>query len=50
MGESKSFAVGHFAIGYLLSKATGKFLKVDVNVPLVLVLAIIPDTDIVLRE
>ncbi len=50
MGESKSFAVGHFAIGYLLSKATGKILKVDLNVPLVLVLAIIPDTDIALRE
>ena len=50
MGENKSFAVGHFAIGYLLSKTASKVLRVDLNVPLLLVLAIIPDMDILLKE
>jgi hypothetical protein len=41
-----SFAVGHMALAYLLAKASGKLLKVKFNIPLVLVLSILPDIDI----
>jgi hypothetical protein len=34
------------ALAYLLSKASGKLLKVSFNIPLILVLSIIPDIDI----
>jgi hypothetical protein len=34
------------ALAYLLSKASGKLLKVNFNIPLILVLSIIPDIDI----
>jgi membrane-bound metal-dependent hydrolase YbcI (DUF457 family) len=47
-GESKSFAVGHFALGYIVAKALGKPLKVNLNIPLVLTLSIIPDMDIMI--
>ncbi len=40
------FAVGHMALAYLLSKSSAKLLKVNFNIPLVLVLSIIPDADI----
>ncbi|MCX8153153.1 MAG: metal-dependent hydrolase [Candidatus Bathyarchaeota archaeon] len=40
------FAVGHFALAYLLGKASGKILKVQPIIPLMLVLSIIPDIDI----
>jgi membrane-bound metal-dependent hydrolase YbcI (DUF457 family) len=42
------FAVGHMAIGYLLGKRLATRLKVNLNVPAVLVLSIIPDIDILL--
>jgi hypothetical protein len=35
------------AIAYLLSKGTGRLLKVNFNIPLILVLSLIPDIDIV---
>lgn len=41
-----SFAVGHIALAYLLGKSSAKLLKVNLNVPLILVLSIIPDVDI----
>jgi len=41
-----SFAVGHMALAYLLGKSSAKLLKVNLNVPLILVLSIIPDVDI----
>lgn len=44
----KSFAVGHFAIGYILSKATTQVTKTKINVPLVLTLSVIPDIDILI--
>jgi hypothetical protein len=47
--ENASFAVGHMALAYLLSKATAKLLKVKINIPLILVLSIIPDIDIILN-
>jgi membrane-bound metal-dependent hydrolase YbcI (DUF457 family) len=47
--ENKSFAVGHFALGYLVSKASAKLLKTDLNLPLILSLSVIPDADIVVN-
>ena len=44
--EKASFAVGHMALAYLLGKASAKLLKVNINIPLILVLSIIPDIDI----
>jgi membrane-bound metal-dependent hydrolase YbcI (DUF457 family) len=44
--EKTSFAVGHMALAYLLGKASAKLLKVNINIPLILVLSIIPDIDI----
>ena len=46
--ETSSFAVGHMSLAYLLGKASAKLLKVDSNIPLILVLSIIPDVDILL--
>ena len=40
------FAVGHMAIAYLLGKGSGKLLRVSPNIPLLLVLSILPDLDI----
>jgi len=45
-GKKASFAVGHMALAYLLGKASGKLLKVNFNIPLILVLSVIPDIDI----
>lgn len=42
------FAVGHLALGYILGKATSKSLNVNLNIPLVLVASIIPDTDLLI--
>jgi membrane-bound metal-dependent hydrolase YbcI (DUF457 family) len=36
-------------IAYLLAKASGKLLKVNFNIPLVLVLSILPDIDIIFQ-
>jgi len=44
--KTTSFAVGHMALAYLLGKPTAKALKQNLNIPLILVLAIIPDIDI----
>jgi membrane-bound metal-dependent hydrolase YbcI (DUF457 family) len=44
--EKNSFAIGHIALAYLLGKASAKLLKVNLNIPLILVLSIIPDIDI----
>jgi len=44
--KTASFAVGHMALGYLLGKASAKLLKVNFNIPLILVLSVIPDIDI----
>lgn len=40
------FAVGHMAIAYLLGKGTSKGLRVKLNIPILLVLSILPDIDI----
>lgn len=41
------FAVGHMALAYILGKASATRLKVNLIVPAILVLAIIPDIDII---
>jgi hypothetical protein len=40
------FAVGHFALGYILSAGSAKLSKTRFNIPAVLVLSIIPDVDL----
>ena len=46
--EITSFAVGHMALAYLIGKSSAKLLKVNLNIPLILVLSIMPDADILL--
>jgi membrane-bound metal-dependent hydrolase YbcI (DUF457 family) len=41
------FAVGHMAIAYLLGKGFSRALRVKLNIPILLVLSILPDIDIV---
>ena len=49
IGRSKSrFAVGHMALGYLLSRASARALKADLNLPIALTLSVIPDIDILI--
>jgi len=40
--------VGHFALGYIISKATAKITKTKLNIPLVITLSVIPDIDILI--
>lgn len=47
-GRRTRFAVGHMALGYILGKASAKFLKMDLNVAAVMVFSIIPDIDILI--
>jgi hypothetical protein len=48
--ENKSFAVGHLALGYILSKTSAKLLKTKLNIPVILMLSVIPDTDIFIER
>jgi membrane-bound metal-dependent hydrolase YbcI (DUF457 family) len=48
--ERESFAIGHFAAGYILAKGSGRLLKVNLNIPIVLTLSIIPDADIIIGQ
>ena len=41
------FAVGHMAIAYLLGKGSSKALRIKLNIPILLVLSILPDIDII---
>lgn len=41
------FAVGHMAIAYLLGKCSSKKLRFNLNIPILLVLSILPDVDII---
>lgn len=49
MEERESFAVGHLALGYIVSKASAKLLKTKLNIPVVLLLSVIPDIDILIE-
>lgn len=46
--EDRMFAIGHLAIGYLIAKASQKFLKTDINLPLIFFLSLIPDVDLLI--
>lgn len=41
------FAVGHFGLAYLLGKGFAKVLNVNINIPIILVLSVIPDVDLI---
>jgi hypothetical protein len=40
------FAVGHMSLAYLIGKLSSKILRVTPNIPLLMVLSILPDIDI----
>jgi len=42
------FAVGHFALGYILSKTSSKMLKTNFHIPTILMLSVIPDIDLLI--
>lgn len=42
------FAVGHFALGYIIGKFTAQTTKTKLNLPLVFTLSVIPDIDLLL--
>lgn len=42
------FAVGHLSLGYLFAKGSARLLKREINIPLVFVLSLIPDIDILI--
>jgi membrane-bound metal-dependent hydrolase YbcI (DUF457 family) len=44
------YAIGHFALGYLTGKGSGKLLKAKLNMPLLLVASVIPDVDLILQR
>jgi membrane-bound metal-dependent hydrolase YbcI (DUF457 family) len=44
------FAVGHLALGHILGYTTSKTLKTNINLPLILVLSIIPDIDLLIPQ
>jgi membrane-bound metal-dependent hydrolase YbcI (DUF457 family) len=43
------FAVSHLAFGYLFAKICQKFLKVDINLPLIFLLSLLPDADLLVH-
>jgi membrane-bound metal-dependent hydrolase YbcI (DUF457 family) len=40
--------VGHFALGYILSRLTAQATKTKLNIPLILTLSVVPDIDILI--
>lgn len=40
------FAVGHIALGYLAGKLVSRVLRVDLNIPAVFTLSLLPDVDL----
>jgi membrane-bound metal-dependent hydrolase YbcI (DUF457 family) len=42
-----TFAVGHMALAYILGKASAKPLKINISIPILLVLSLLPDVDII---
>lgn len=43
-----SFAVGHIALGYILAKGSSRLVGTKIALPLIIVLSIIPDIDILI--
>jgi LexA-binding, inner membrane-associated putative hydrolase len=46
--EKRTFAVGHFSVGYILAKGSSKATKTRINLPTVFMLSVIPDIDLLL--
>jgi membrane-bound metal-dependent hydrolase YbcI (DUF457 family) len=44
----KMYLLGHFAIGFLAGRAVSRFTNYKVNVPLVLIVSILPDIDLLI--
>jgi len=44
------YAVGHMSLGYILALATSKTLRTKMNIPIVLLLSVIPDIDILIPQ
>ncbi len=42
------FAIGHFGLGYLSWKSSSRYLKTEINIPLLLTASILPDVDLAL--
>jgi len=42
------YAVGHLALGYLSGKATSKILNLNINVPLLFLVSVLPDIDLLI--
>jgi membrane-bound metal-dependent hydrolase YbcI (DUF457 family) len=42
------FAIGHFALGYLFGKGSGKLFNVKLNMPLLFAASVLPDVDLLL--
>jgi membrane-bound metal-dependent hydrolase YbcI (DUF457 family) len=43
------FAIGHFALGYILGKGTSKLANAKLNLPLLLATSVLPDIDLLFR-
>jgi membrane-bound metal-dependent hydrolase YbcI (DUF457 family) len=43
------FAIGHFALGYIMGKSSSKLTKVKINLTLLLLASVLPDIDLLLR-
>jgi membrane-bound metal-dependent hydrolase YbcI (DUF457 family) len=43
------FAIGHFALGYLVGKGSSQQLKTKINLPLLLAASVLPDIDLILQ-
>jgi membrane-bound metal-dependent hydrolase YbcI (DUF457 family) len=44
------YAIGHFAVGYLLGKGSSKLLKTKISLPLLLMASVLPDIDLILER
>jgi len=43
------YAVGHLALGYLSGKTSSKILNVNVNIPLLFLVSVLPDIDLLIH-
>jgi hypothetical protein len=48
MKEQNMYAVGHLALGYLSGKTASKILGLNVNIPLLFFVSVLPDTDLLI--
>ena len=46
----RTFAIGHFSLGYLLGTSSSKLLDIKLNLALILTVSVLPDFDILLSN